>query len=298
MRIIKGARKILVNTPVNDWIIAGVVREWIYKFTNKGGIVEVEYLTIKLRLPGHDFGLAPGLLGGYYEKLQLTIYAELAKKADVIIDVGANIGLYSSIGAKNLKKSSKLIAFEPIPDNIDLLKSNLQLNGLQDKVTIVPKALGEDDRKLELYLSSKSIGNHSAGGSGARGYGDVLEVDQTTIDAYTNKAKLKTVDLIKIDVEGYDGYVLKGGLKTIAKYHPALMIECIPELLDRCNFDYRTFGEMLFKNYKHRYVIDEANSKIEKITAKTVDDFLEKIKNTNLLLVQHEHHKKIIDNLL
>lgn len=298
MGAIKGVRKVLVNTQVNDWALTGAVREWIYKHTNSDGVVEVEYFDVKLRVPGHDTGLAPGLVGGYYEKLQLGVYERLSKDAKVIVDVGANIGLYSAIGAKNMKSGGKLFAFEPIPTNSKLLRSNLELNNLSDKVKIAPYAVGEDNRKLELYISEKSGGNHSAGGFGESGYTDVLEVKQTSIDAYVVRTGIDKVDLMKVDVEGYDGYVLKGSLKTITQSQPALMIECIPKLLKRCDFDFNEFGRILFESYKYCYSIDEANGKILQIDATDLQGYLNKIGNTNLVLVNRASHKKIIESFM
>lgn len=295
---IKLVRKLLVNTSVNDWKTTGVIREWIYKRTNSSGLAEADYFGVKLLVPGHDLGLAPGLLGGYYEKVQLSIYEKLAAESKTIVDVGANIGLYSLIGAKNVAKKGKVIAFEPIPDNIKLLKRNIKLNAADEKIVIADYALGEDDRTLEIYISSKSMGNHSAGGSGARDYDDVLKVKQTSLDQYLKNQKIRNIDLIKIDVEGYDGYVLKGALETIAKSQPALMIECIPKLLSRCDFDYEVFAKMLFTNYKHCYSIDEANGIVEKIEKRNFKAFLSKLNDTNLVLVQRPEHKKIIDTFL
>ena len=296
---IKVVRKLLVNTSVNDWKTTGVVREWVYKHTNAKGMVEVEYFGVKLKIPGHDLGLAPGLLGGYYEKQQLTIYEKLATDAEVIIDAGANIGLYTTLGAKSMKSNKgKVFAFEPIPDNIKLLKDNIKLNSLNALVSVVTDALGEDNRTLQLHISEKSVGNHSAGGLGASGYGKVLEVQQTSIDAFKKKKSIKKVDLIKIDVEGYDGYVLKGALKTIASDHPALMVECIPKLLTRCEFDYKEFGKILFDSYDYCYSIDEANGIVDRIDEASFDKFLDKLNDANLVLIQRPEHKKIIEQFL
>jgi len=296
---IRLVRKILVNTSANDWKVTGVVREWVYKRTNPGGVVEADYFDIKLQVPGHDMGLAPGLLGGYYEKLQLGIFEQLSKESRTIIDVGANIGLYSLIGAKASSRTSRLIAFEPIPDNVELFKRNIKLNkNVSGKITVVHSALGEDDRQLEVYLSKKSVGNHSVGGKKGRGYGEVIQVPQTSLDQYVKTHKLGKVDLVKIDVEGYDGYVLKGALKTLKIAQPALMVECIPKLLANCDFDYRDFGKILFDNYKYCYSIDEANGLVERVKRSNIKSFLEKLNDTNLVLVNRPEHKRIVESFI
>lgn len=296
---IKVVRKLLVNTSVNDWKTTGAIREWVYKHTNANGLIEVEYFGVKLGIPGHDLGLAPGLLGGYYEKQQLAIYEQLAAEANTIIDAGANIGLYATLGAKSARsKKATVFAFEPVPDNIQLLKSNIEKNFLGSKIKVVTKALGEDERTLQLHISEKSVGNHSAGGSGAIGYGRALEVKQTSIDVFVKEQSAKRVDLIKIDVEGYDGYVLKGALETIASDHPALMVECIPKLLKRCDFNYKEFGKILFDNYEYCYSIDEANGEVQRIDETSFEKFLAKLNDANLVLVQRPEHVKIVERFL
>lgn len=294
---IKAVRKLLVNTPVNDWRSTGAVREWVYKNTNAAGVIETEYFNVKLRLPGHDLGLAPGLQGGYYEKLQLQIYSKLALKSPVIFDVGANIGLYAVIGGKNLKKNGHVIAFEPIPSNIEFLQENIKINNLKN-VKVVAYAVGEDERSLELYLSSKSVGNHSAGGEGDRDYDSVLEVQQTSIDKYITTSKLTKIDLIKIDVEGYDGHVLKGALKTIAMHKPTIMVECIPKLLKRCGFEPAEFAKILFENYEHCYLINEANNTVEKVNKDNFEIFLKRLNDANLVLTDRSDHKSIVDEFI
>jgi len=296
---IKLVRKLLVNTAANDWKATGVIREWIYKRTNSGELVASDYFDVKLKVPGHDMGLAPGLLGGYYEKLQLSIFEELSKDSKVVIDVGANIGLYSLIAAKTNPKAGRVFAFEPVPSNVKLLKSNIKLNPeSSSKITVVPSALGEDDRTIEIFISKKSVGNHSVGGGRGRGYGDATQVAQTSLDNFTKRQKLKKVDLIKIDVEGYDGYVLKGALKTIKASQPALMVECIPKLLANCDFDYKEFGKMLFNNYTYCYSIDEAHQTVERIKKGNIEAFLQRLNDTNLVLVKTPEHKKIVEKFI
>ena len=261
--------------------------------------MESNYFDVKIEVPGHDLGLAPGILGGYYERFQLTIFRELARESKLIIDVGANIGLYSLLGARSSRKDARIFSFEPIPDNVDLLKRNIKLNkDIGSKITTISNALGEDSRKLEIYLSRKSVGNHSVGGKRGRGYGEVTEVMQTSLDEFTKKKKLKNIDLIKIDVEGYDGYVLKGAINTIKTSQPALMIECIPKLLKNCDFDYQEFGKILFDNYTYCYSIDEANQTVVRIKKGSMTDFLQSINDTNLVLVKKPNHKKIIDSFI
>ncbi len=296
--IIKFFRRLFLNTPANNWKVTGVIREWIYRNSVKSEEIEIDYMGVKIAAPSHDLGLVPGLVGGYYEKYQLEVFKKLSQQASSIIDVGSNIGLYTVIGAKNMKKGGTIIAFEPIADNINLLKKNIKLNKLVSKIRIEQSAVGDESKKLKLFVSTKSVGNHSASKENAGGASTEVEVNQTSLDDYVKNKKISKIDLIKIDVEGFDGYVLKGAKKTITKYQPAMVIESIPKLIKNCDFKYEEFSKLLFNFYKKCYSIDEVSGKITPIKKTTIKKFSKDISNTNLVLVSKPSHIKLIEELV
>lgn len=135
------------------------------------------------------------------------------KRNDVVIDVGAHIGVYSIYASKYAKK---IIAIEPEPNNFNHLIKNISA-----KNNIYPFniALGDLDGKMKLYL-------HSALGHSLLFPSDeFVEVSVKKLDDLIEQLNLERVDLIKINAEGYELQILKGGEKTLRKFKPSLILD-------------------------------------------------------------------------
>lgn len=125
----------------------------------------------------------------------------------VFVDVGANVGAYSLRAAA---RGMKVYAFEPMPVNIELFKRNAALNKLS--VELSECALGAENGNARLTPNG-AVSRISKNGE--------LEVPLRTLDSFD----LPRVDLLKVDVEGYELEVLKGAEKTLERSHPAIMVE-------------------------------------------------------------------------
>jgi FkbM family methyltransferase len=146
---------------------------------------------------------------------------------DIVIDVGAHIGLYTLIAAKRVGSSGKVIAIEPDPDNCNLLKRNVELNRLTN-VIILERAAFSSDSKLKLYLPGKERGftKLSTTMANRATTENFLEIDASTIDHLMLMQGITQVNWIKIDVEGAELEVLKGATATLsAGKNIALLIE-------------------------------------------------------------------------
>jgi FkbM family methyltransferase len=126
-------------------------------------------------------------------------------RLDVVIDVGANIGIVScwlSI------KSNQVYSFEPEEDNLNFLKSNLLLNKV-DNVEVLPLAVGSKVGYVEFCVRN-SFGHH---GIQKRHISDIVDLRQvpiTTLDKFCKEKLIDKVSLLKIDVEGNEIDVLLG----------------------------------------------------------------------------------------
>lgn len=138
-----------------------------------------------------------------------------------LIDVGANIGSIT-IPAINRGLMESATAIEPHPDNLRLLLANIALNGMVDKVTALPHAVGsESGACLLLEESAHSSGNHSIGSSG-------VPVRSVCLD------DLDFPDgcLLWMDIEGYEGHALAGGRRLLALGTPVVS-EFNPAFLEK-----------------------------------------------------------------
>jgi len=145
------------------------------------------------------------------------------EKGDVVIDVGANIGLYSKYAIDN--GASKVICFEPDPDNGEMLKENVKMHSLRGKVKLIKKGVWSNSGKGEFlsYQSRKGSCclvdcNHLPVADTA----DLYTISLTTLDK--ELINVEQVNVIKMDIEGAEMEALRGARQTILKHKPHLAI--------------------------------------------------------------------------
>ena len=138
-----------------------------------------------------------------------------------IIDAGAFIGDTALIFSE--LDPDKIISFEPVQENLELMQKTISLNGLSN-VTVEQMALGSENGFLEMYVCG--MGSTSLPREEDRGvYREVVEIRVTTLDQYADEHGL-TIGLIKADIEGSEPDFLKGARRVITEQRPVLMI-CI-----------------------------------------------------------------------
>lgn len=155
---------------------------------------------------------------GVYEQGTVSVLQDFLKAGDTFVDVGANIGWLSLVGADRVAKNGKVYAFEPVPTTFDILKSNKKLNEFS-QIELNQFALGNKEETLTIYPEKENRGgasilnHHSEKGVDI----EVKKLDNLIINS--------TINVIKIDVEGFELDVLKGAIETIKKDNPKLIIE-------------------------------------------------------------------------
>jgi len=149
-------------------------------------------------------------------------WIEEMSEGEVLLDVGANVGLYSLCAARF--RGARVFAFEPESQNFALLNANIHRNGLQDAVLAYSVALSDETRFDSLYLSSfEPGGSCHAFGESVRPDGSPLAAAfrqgcfATTLDALVAAGVIPVPRHIKIDVDGIEHKVIRGGAKTLAE---------------------------------------------------------------------------------
>lgn len=150
-------------------------------------------------------------------------------KNSVLWDIGANIGLYSVYAAKS--RNCDVIAFEPSVFNLELLARNINLNDLQKKISIMPIALTDKLGPNSMKLTSKEWGGAlSTFGRDLSWDGGKIDdifsysIFGCSMDQAINILRLPKPDFIKIDVDGIEHFILKGG-RNILKNIRGILIE-------------------------------------------------------------------------
>lgn len=159
------------------------------------------------------------LKGVFYEQTMLNCIEKFKKyKAQpIIIDIGACIGNHTVFFAKVM--NAFVYAFEPVKENVELLKENCELNNARPNVWIIPHGAGQARTKVNFQKDrsgNSGMGKISPSGS------DIIQL--MPVDSVISHSH--EVDVLKIDVEGYNIPVLEGARQTIEQDHPEIYIEC------------------------------------------------------------------------
>jgi FkbM family methyltransferase len=292
IRTIALGRRLFANTPVQRLSITAAILRRVFRFGYGTGEIEVEFRGMSLVVPADDVTVVPGLVGGFYERIELDIFQAVVASASLIVDVGGNVGVYACLAAAGAP-SKRVVTFEPVPDNLEYLRRNLERNGLSARVEVVDKAVSDVSGLQPIYLAD-SIGTHSLSSAGSVN-GSRIEVEVITLDAFLAR---REVDVIKIDVEGFDGYALRGARELLESRRPTLFVEFVPSSLAAAGFDPREMIELISGIYEHVFLIDEPRATIVRVSRAELLDIVNEEGNKNLIAVGNRRDMDIIQGRL
>jgi FkbM family methyltransferase len=169
-------------------------------------------------LRGMRWIVSAGLHGcwlGSYERRKRRVFVDEADAGSVIFDVGAQAGYYTLLAARLVGGSGRVVAFEPLPRNLEFIEAHIRLNGLQN-VMVVPAAAAQSPGSARFQDDPTSyMGRLSATGN--------RDVRVETLDRVAAGLKIR-VDVIKIDVEGGEAEVLLGAEQILRVDRPVVFL--------------------------------------------------------------------------
>ena len=175
---------------------------------------------------------------GQIEPVTSYFLRHLMRSRQVLLDIGANVGYYTVLAAKS-NPGCQIWSFEPAPSNFSLLRENTEANRLST-VSLHQLALGEQKTtlKLNIYqdqaLNAINTDTQNPHPFFPDGPSEVVQVPCTTVDSFMAESGLRKVDVMKLDVEGYEYFVLKGATNLLADADaPILLCEIEPLWLTR-----------------------------------------------------------------
>lgn len=174
---------------------------------------------------------------GTFQPIISEILKAYLKPGDTFIDVGANIGYFSLIGAGIVGKTGQVHSFEPVPEYFERLDNFAKINK-QYQIKANQLALGDENATTKIFIKGGSdIGNNTffpelLGGGKVE---TTAEVNIIRLDEYIKDNNLKNISLIKIDVEGFEFATLKGLSNYFydcykSNSFPAIVCEVVPEI--------------------------------------------------------------------
>lgn len=209
---------------------------------NSGTIAlsETELITkifsgLKMYLDPRDLAITPHLaLDGVWEHRITSAWIKVLKPNFTILDIGSNNGYYGALAAQLTdKKNSKIVMFEANPKLIPYIKKTLSVNWLNEQTVVENLAIGDKDGELTLnilenYIGSSSVHDNAHVESYMKGKmnlktADSVKVKSTSVDLYCKRNKIKAVDLIIMDIEGYED-VAYAGMRDTVKQSPDLTL--------------------------------------------------------------------------
>jgi FkbM family methyltransferase len=167
------------------------------------------------------------MLFGTYERDFANAFVKRSRQSTVIYDIGANTGYFSLLSAHTASPDARVYAFEPVPEVLRDLDELARENRLSDSITACCLALSDSNGAIRMYTPA----SHQTGViETALRHGEVSSTDFVTatcarLNDYVAEQKMPAPDLIKLDVEGAEGLVLKGAAELLRTARPTILIE-------------------------------------------------------------------------
>jgi FkbM family methyltransferase len=162
------------------------------------------------------------LINGRYEPQAQDLVLRTLRPGGVFLDVGANIGTFTLPAAGHVGVSGMVVAIEASPDVFSVLQKNVALNAV-DNVHLVRAAAGaRNDDEANFYPAP--VDHFGMGSLAPQFSATPIRIPSVTLDSLVRNLNLSSVDLIKIDVEGFELDVLQGAIELLNSKQPPLVV--------------------------------------------------------------------------
>lgn len=151
---------------------------------------------------------------GLYEKPETAFFQTVCKPGMTFLDVGANSGYYSAWAISLMKGEGQIIALEPDAEARLYLEQTMKANDC-GFMSIIPVAASDHEGSASLFRNPYNKGDNRLYANDL--CGDETTVQCQTVDALLANLRVSSVDLIKVDVQGFEGHVLRGMIETLRR---------------------------------------------------------------------------------
>lgn len=185
----------------------------------------------------------------WYDLETQLFLSAVTKAGDVVVDVGANRGMFALAASQAVGDAGRVICFEPNPRCATVLRADIRQNDIKN-IEVRDMALGQQPARLVLSIPRINSGEATLGPS------NYAECDQIDCAVEIGDEQLAGVNpvLIKIDVEGYECQVINGLRKTIERARPMFITEVVADHLERCGTSqeelYKTMQDLGYQGFR------------------------------------------------
>lgn len=202
--------------------------------------------------------------------------AALCKPGDIIFDIGANVGSHTLPIAKSVGSSGKVYAFEPVPWALNKLHKNISLNAFNN-IIVEPIALSDtpnDNAEFSLRASFKTTSQIPVNADGNLNENwwnacEKVKVRVETIDNFVKENNIKKINLIKLDVDGFEAKVIKGATIVLTEYGPDIIMELAPSWIESKGDNVETIVNSLISIgyvFYNEVTFEKINNMLETLT--------------------------------
>jgi FkbM family methyltransferase len=183
----------------------------VYRRIRRSGALES-------RLAGAAFEVTYDLYKAWWEAPEVNALLRWVPHGGTVIDVGANVGFFTTRFAHKVGPAGKVLAIEPEGLNLRRLQKRLDRFVSNGIVEILPGVVSDREGIAKLQINPDHPGDHKLAASG-------VDVDAYTLDGVIERRGWGKVDFVKIDVQGAEAMVLAGAREMLGRYKPALWVE-------------------------------------------------------------------------
>jgi len=223
---------------------------------SSGIIVSIHDDSVSLKLDPRD---SLELLQRPFEPNEINLVKRLLKPGDRALDIGANIGYYTTLFSSLVGNTGSVFAFEPEASNLELLKENLTINRCTNTV-VYPLGVSDRSGQASLHFCEENWGMHRIYDSICCG------TEKTTIRCVALDDFLESeqqIDFIKMDIEGAEYSALLGMSRLLAQDNLMMVIEFSPFALAESGASTQKFVEILIANGFELFTINEHINRID-----------------------------------
>ena len=220
--LINHARGFKYKTIIGNYLLRNLLGRVFFSLKPKKEIF--------IKMDELKFYFAPGQseLSPYPEICHEKIYEKdarfIPKEGNTVMDIGGHIGIFTIISAKRCGETGKLYTYEPNPETFKRLKKNIEANKLT-QVQLNNLAVSEKDGLLNMKIGDSSQGSTIMEKGTLSDYSKTVSVQTCTLDNIVSVNDILKIDILKIDAEGAELLILKGGMKQALPITKKIMIE-------------------------------------------------------------------------